>query len=75
MQSLDPGDLMANAGAEWMMYHPGFTEADTSSEPDHPEMYRLKIEAGGSVGAGLPEDLRKRIDAFLSFVPSPPFRL
>jgi len=57
------------------MYHPGFTEAATSSEPDHPEMYRLKIEAGGSVGAGLPEDLRKRIDAFLSFVPSPPFRL
>lgn len=75
LQSLNPGDRMVNAGAGWTMYHPGFTEAATSREPEHSKIYRLKIPADGPVGAGLPEDLRKQIDDFLSFVPSPPFRL
>lgn len=75
MQSLNPGGKMANAGAAWVMRHPGLTEASTSSNPDHPKLYVLKIKAGGPVGAGLPPDQRKRFDEFLSFVPSPPIKI
>ncbi len=74
LKSLEPGSRTREAGAPWTMYHPGFTEASTSKNPDHPKLYVLEVKGGGQVGAGLPEEQREQIDEFLSFVPAPPLK-
>lgn len=72
---LETRKKLATAGAAWTMLHPAHAEASRREDSAHVEKYVLSVPADGPVGAGLPEGLRKRIDDFLSFVPSPPFRL
>ncbi|MCR9138131.1 MAG: right-handed parallel beta-helix repeat-containing protein [Alphaproteobacteria bacterium] len=74
-KSLKPGVKMAKAGVAWTMLHPAYEEASRRDDSKHADRYRLEIAAGGQVGAGLPQDQRRRIDAFLTFVPSVPFRM